>query len=728
MQVYEGDRTVTSSGVTAKGQFGISQKSQAHIMTILRDTLYSDKILAVLREYSSNAWDAHRMVMKGDVPISVTLPEYDSPTLVIRDFGPGMSPDEIFNVYTQYGESTKRDTNDAVGMMGIGSKSAFAYSDSFTVTSWNGGKKRSYVAVLDESNIGEIQCLGEMDCPEDETGIEIQVPVSVEDIVSFRIKAINLFKYFNPQPTINTELPKFDVERRKSGFVSTNVNEWIAVMGCIPYRLNLTQVQADLEAAGMWAPLQKIKGGLNFKIGEVNISASREELKYTDFTKKAIVKKFGEMIDEHIDDAMNDIRNPDLPDWDKRIRSNFMTHVMGFKLPKDFHEWSKPHVAMWGYRTGDNDESVPAPKTFIMFKGTNTDGSTNSVTVAHGSNTRFVVRDDDRPINGFNFGAYDYVVRPFGNHTVEEVTAELTECIRMARLVGIPVVNLSDAGISWYKPYERPADRVKIRKKNPKHKMKAFKWADNPTETRSEHSLNWEPHTWTPSDSDVYVEIRSFIPVNHGRNFWTVFNTDKKVATFLGVTMPPIYGYRSTVNAPVDLSTVVGVEYDTWRGEFFHKALKNSKPHMDMLQSSAVVKEVLGSGKPSGLDIGHIKIAASKMATILPSDHNFITAISSLYDACMTVYDKWWQYSIVLLAASIAKIEVDVGDFKKVMDSYPIIFRVYNVQEIYKSPEEWAEYVMMCDLMAEHRAKIVSIADSIFAEDNQVDLPEPIAA
>lgn len=29
-------------------------------MTILRDTLYSDKVLAVIREYSANAWDAAR--------------------------------------------------------------------------------------------------------------------------------------------------------------------------------------------------------------------------------------------------------------------------------------------------------------------------------------------------------------------------------------------------------------------------------------------------------------------------------------------------------------------------------------------------------------------------------------------------------------------------------------------------------------------------------------------
>lgn len=38
------DRALTSSGVSAGVQFGISLNDSAHLMTILRDTLYSDKM------------------------------------------------------------------------------------------------------------------------------------------------------------------------------------------------------------------------------------------------------------------------------------------------------------------------------------------------------------------------------------------------------------------------------------------------------------------------------------------------------------------------------------------------------------------------------------------------------------------------------------------------------------------------------------------------------------
>jgi len=57
-------RDVTSSGMFESAPFGISAEHTVHVMTILRDTLYTDRILAVMREYASNAWDAHRSVGK----------------------------------------------------------------------------------------------------------------------------------------------------------------------------------------------------------------------------------------------------------------------------------------------------------------------------------------------------------------------------------------------------------------------------------------------------------------------------------------------------------------------------------------------------------------------------------------------------------------------------------------------------------------------------------------
>ena len=73
------ERTVYAAE-TDSARFGISAADSVHLMTILRDTLYSDKVLAVIREYSANAWDAAR-----GTPIEVALPTHSAPVFSVRD-------------------------------------------------------------------------------------------------------------------------------------------------------------------------------------------------------------------------------------------------------------------------------------------------------------------------------------------------------------------------------------------------------------------------------------------------------------------------------------------------------------------------------------------------------------------------------------------------------------------------------------------------------------------
>ena len=96
----------------------IDPSGMAHVMSILTN-LYADAPLAVLREYATNARDSH-VAAGTDRPIEVDLPSDLNPTLVIRDFGVGLSEAEIIDVYARYGASTKRDTNDQVGAFGLG--------------------------------------------------------------------------------------------------------------------------------------------------------------------------------------------------------------------------------------------------------------------------------------------------------------------------------------------------------------------------------------------------------------------------------------------------------------------------------------------------------------------------------------------------------------------------------------------------------------------------------
>ncbi|MCJ8274205.1 MAG: hypothetical protein MJK04_33015, partial [Psychrosphaera sp.] len=100
--------------------FGIKDSGLAHIFNVLRNQLYSDKILAVIREYSANAIDAHVEMDKASTPIKVTLPNKLNLKLKVRDFGRGLTETEIAEIYAMYGESTKRGSNAQIGQLGLG--------------------------------------------------------------------------------------------------------------------------------------------------------------------------------------------------------------------------------------------------------------------------------------------------------------------------------------------------------------------------------------------------------------------------------------------------------------------------------------------------------------------------------------------------------------------------------------------------------------------------------
>src|SRR5271157_2965693 len=95
-----------SSGDLQEHFFSI--QDQGMIFDILRSKMYSNPILAICREISSNARDAHREVGKADVPVEIHLPIGLEPEFKVKDFGPGISPDRMLNIFIKYTASTKR--------------------------------------------------------------------------------------------------------------------------------------------------------------------------------------------------------------------------------------------------------------------------------------------------------------------------------------------------------------------------------------------------------------------------------------------------------------------------------------------------------------------------------------------------------------------------------------------------------------------------------------------
>lgn len=164
----------------------------AKFFDMYTNRVYSDKVAAVIREYLSNAWDAHREAGKGDVPCEVQLPTEDDPTFRVRDFGPSMTEEVFTSVFMEMMKSTKDQSNLTNGQMGIGSKVGFAIVDAVVFVRHLDGVSTSYVMARSPSGVPVMSLLGVDDSSGEPDGFEVIISVPSELIGQFRPKAEKL--------------------------------------------------------------------------------------------------------------------------------------------------------------------------------------------------------------------------------------------------------------------------------------------------------------------------------------------------------------------------------------------------------------------------------------------------------------------------------------------------------------------------------------------------------
>ena len=163
------------SNVGEIGEFRIRNSAKA--FSILSSVLYANKIRAVIRELSCNAVDSHAAAGKQDTPFDVHLPNTLSPHFSIRDYGTGLSHEQVTNIYTTYFESTKTASNQFIGALGLGSKSPFSYTDNFTVTAIQNGRKGIYTAFINEAGVPSIAQMME-EATDEPAGVEVKFSVN----------------------------------------------------------------------------------------------------------------------------------------------------------------------------------------------------------------------------------------------------------------------------------------------------------------------------------------------------------------------------------------------------------------------------------------------------------------------------------------------------------------------------------------------------------------------
>lgn len=300
------------------------------IMEILRSKMYSDAIRTIVQEVGSNARDAHREVNKADVPIEIKLPNNLDPTFHIRDFGPGITPDRMSNVFIQYGNSTKRDDNVQTGGFGLGAKSPFAYSDTFGIISITPDEefedngvvhknvmiRRQYVAVIDESRIGKLMLVSE-EITEEPQGTTIVVTCKPNDFAAFQkrtkdvcenwtvrpiIKGVKDFKWEEIKVIYSGSNWKV-LDRNSYDYYNQEKNTPIAIVDGIPYRINYdsvfkgTSTKNTIEDNDI-RTLFQYPVRLIFSVGEIQLTANREDIDYQASVIKVIQKRFLDTVKE----------------------------------------------------------------------------------------------------------------------------------------------------------------------------------------------------------------------------------------------------------------------------------------------------------------------------------------------------------------------------------------------------------------------------------------------
>lgn len=296
-------RAIATSGV-APAAFTIAANGKA--FRVMIDGLYSDKEWAIVRELSTNAYDSHIMAGTQATPFEIHCPVTYEPWFSVRDFGTGISPDYMLTGYTQVFHSTKDDSNTQVGAFGLGRMTPFAKTDTYTVTSWFEGVKRVYSVFLNEQRIPAIAMLAE-EVSSDPSGVEVQIAVAPRDFSAFEtaIKtAVSLGFPVAPTVTGREILPPTLVvalegtgwriiDRRTTGFYNRRA---YAIQGCVAYPIDAAVIDnlSDSERALLAEPLI-----IDFKIGDLEVTASRESISYDERTKAAIKARVAEIAAEY---------------------------------------------------------------------------------------------------------------------------------------------------------------------------------------------------------------------------------------------------------------------------------------------------------------------------------------------------------------------------------------------------------------------------------------------
>ena len=304
-----GEQAIEST--TSQKKMRLSENATSMVFQLFTKNVYSNPIGTIVREITSNCFDSHVEAGVTDVPVIIKKSvdkETETDYISFIDFGVGMSPERIYDIYGVYFESTKRVDNEQIGGFGIGGKTPLAYKRStglgegeydnsfYVITNYDG--RKYFYMIYEGMESPEISLLHDEPTKEG-NGTEIRIPVLKKDVGTFAREMQRQLYYFE-----NIVFEGFEeygtyvrndyqiLQGKSFLFRGTEYDGSIHVcLGRVAYPIDYNAL--NLNRNNYYIPI-----ALKLDVGDIGVTVSRESLDYSEKTIKVLKEKLEEAKNE----------------------------------------------------------------------------------------------------------------------------------------------------------------------------------------------------------------------------------------------------------------------------------------------------------------------------------------------------------------------------------------------------------------------------------------------
>lgn len=289
-------------GDVQENRVGIDKSNLDFITTLLTSNLYSKPLESFFRETVSNAYDSHVEVGTEEhiLLLIEDAKEYNTYRISIRDYGVGLSPERFDKIYKNVGSSTKRESNDYIGMFGIGRFSCLSCADVANITSYYNGVKYSYLMYKNGGGIN-IDKISET-AGDYKNGLEVSIKKYIGNYMDFRtaINSLCLFdKLFITYKGEHHYIKSIVDEFNNRKVVNFNTFSCCNILSSYATYFKVGRVLYTRDTDNDGNSMKTSSGIIiDLPIGSVDITPNREALQYTDYTNKEILLRITKVKEE----------------------------------------------------------------------------------------------------------------------------------------------------------------------------------------------------------------------------------------------------------------------------------------------------------------------------------------------------------------------------------------------------------------------------------------------